>query len=168
MARGDVHADGDEVEGRHQDEEPEVALEDAVVDALLGQQRSGLLGEGLEHDEHTGEGQAAAVVGEEAPQRERLVLGLAADLGERDLGERVLGLVGQEAIDLLRQLGRDAGEGEPGGRGLRRAVAGTGCERSEGHQRHRPSLGVSPPPPIPPAGPPAPGRPATDAAIRSR
>ena len=66
--------------------------------------------------------------------------------------------------------GGDAGEGEPGRRGLRRTGAGSAAERSERHQSDLPADGLMPPPPMPPSGPRPGARslPRTDAAMRSR
>ena len=76
--------------------------EDALVDADLGEQRAGLLGEGLDDARARRRRPSRRGAGrEEAAQRERR--GPGVDLGERDVRRRVLGLVVEDGLDLGRR-----------------------------------------------------------------
>ncbi len=117
----DADEDGDQVEPGDGDQHARVLLGDALVDADLGQQGTGLQGDGLEHHQAEGPEQPESVGGEEVAQREGRLARLALD--EVDLGLGVFGLGVEDGLDPVGELRRDAGERQAGGRALTHGAA---------------------------------------------
>ena len=122
-ATGDLHlcplgegADDDRHEiddGRHDhDLEAVVRAGHPVVDGVLGDRRPRLGGHGDDDDEDGRQPEHPRVLGEQAPEREALLLLGGRELGEGDGGVGVGRLFGEELVDARLQLRRDATEGE--------------------------------------------------------